>query len=347
MVEFSLIYFLADDTVEIFSVPSNVNTSKDQCSRLLQRSKLPKKFGFKAVGSLTEDGENAYYHWSDLCIGLEMNVYARNIRVVDADSMTRSFYEHYNIPLTPKMDELQASVASHKREIPPSTGFGSEEDSLRSCQGPLQPGPPRVKKLGENKILTFLCTLISGGADALLRRFVLTFFVQDQTLKIEEKPVRNSGYSGGVFLSRRFIQHDNGETLCEKHLHVGAVVPVFKHVFRLLETDEVTLKWMEDKCLPQGTFVLICEKLRGVGGLISDALGGQLASSFKAKEERTGVVSKGTFKNVLGSYGLVRDEGGFISEHEIITIMRAIGDKKNYLDYNLFIEQLISNTNEL
>jgi hypothetical protein len=114
MVEFSLVYFLADDTVEIFSVPSNINASKDQCSRLLQRSKLPKKFGFKAVGNTIEDGDNAYYHWSDLCIGLGMNVYARNLRVVDADSMTRAFYENYNLPLTPKMDEQQASVGSHK-----------------------------------------------------------------------------------------------------------------------------------------------------------------------------------------------------------------------------------------
>ena len=48
--EYSLVYYLADDTIEIFSVSSLNSGSKDQFSRLLQRSKLPKQFEFQQVG---------------------------------------------------------------------------------------------------------------------------------------------------------------------------------------------------------------------------------------------------------------------------------------------------------
>ena len=343
MVEFSLVYFLADDTVEIFSAPSSANQSKEQFSRLLQRSKLPKKFGFQSIGNHAENSGSSFYHWSDLFIGLEMDVYARCLRIVDADYVTREFFEGFDIPLAARMEQEEPIAAYHEREIPPSTGFGSEEDSLRSCQGPLLPGPPRIKKLGENRVLTYLCTLESGGPDACNRRFVMTYFVQDQTIKIEEKPIRNSGFVGGVFLSRRVIQYEGEDILCEKYMHVGALVTVFKHQFRLLETDEVTLKWMEDKGVPVATFACIIDKLRCDELLLQDAHNGQLAAAFKENSNESGVmISKDVLTAVFQSYNLLGDSVNNISEHEIIAIVRSVGDRKNCLNYSLLIDQIIS-----
>ena len=176
--EYSLVYYLADDTIEIFSVSSLNSGSKDQFSRLLQRSKLPKQFAFQQVGDHYDTATSAFYNWTDLLIGLEINVYARQLRIIDADSLTRSFYANYHRPLGTKEDVEQAPPVFHEREVPPSTGFGSEEDSMRSCQGPLLPGPPRIKKLGENKVLTFRAALLSGGPDDSRRRFVLSYYLQ-------------------------------------------------------------------------------------------------------------------------------------------------------------------------
>jgi hypothetical protein len=61
------------------------------------------------------------------------------------------------------------------REIPPPTGFGSEEDSIRSCQGSLLPNPPRAKKLGEDRKLCFFAKLVSGTVDDNMRRYVSMF----------------------------------------------------------------------------------------------------------------------------------------------------------------------------
>lgn len=347
MVEFSLVYFLADDTVEIFSVPTNVNSNKDQFSRLLKRSKLPKRFGFKGIGNHIEPEASSYYHWSDLFIGLEMDVYARSLRIIDADTLTKSFYENYDMPLSAKIEERQVQTAYYEREIPPSTGFGSEEDSLRSCSGPLQPGAPRIKKLGENRVLTFLGSLVSGGSDDVNRRFVLTYYVQDQTFKIEEKQIRNSGFVGGVFLSRRQIKNQEGELMCERHLSVGRVLTVFKHQFLLLETDEVTMRWMEDKMLPQASFFFVLDKLRSNDTFILHAFNGKLEERFSNQGGVDGKASKKCLISVLDSYGLLGYGVATISEHNILVIMRNVGDKKDLLNYLLFIEHITSPSSDL
>ena len=99
------------------------------------------------------------------------------------------------MPLGEGIFEEVAPVIIQKREIPPPTGFGSEEDSMRSVSGSLIPGPAPVKKLGENKILSFHASLLSGGIDDVDRRFVISYYVTDKTIKILEPPVRNSGFT--------------------------------------------------------------------------------------------------------------------------------------------------------
>lgn len=53
-----------------------------------------------------------------------------------------------------------------------------------SVAGSLMPGPPPTKKYGENKQLTFLASLLSGTVDDKDRRFVISFYVMDNTLKV-------------------------------------------------------------------------------------------------------------------------------------------------------------------
>lgn len=347
VVEFSLLYFLADDTVEIFSAANASNCSKEQFSRLLHRSKLPKKYDYQSIGNHTNKAmdEDYHYHWSDLYIDMVMDVYGRSLRVIDADDATRSYYADCNIPLSARVERKYEPVPVVEREVPPSTGFGSEEDSLRSCHGPLQPGAPRIKKLGENSNLTFLCTLESGGPDAAHRRFVLTYYLQDRTVKVEEKPIRNSGFVGGVFLSRRVIQNSEGELLTERQLYVGSLLGVFKHEFRLLETDEVTLRWMEDKGLPQSSFTTIIKMLRSDDTLMHDAENGNLALAFQSMGTRPDcLVTRDMLLEVLRTYCPLGPRMRPLYEHEMITIIRTIGDQKDSVNYRHFIQQIISPT---
>jgi len=342
--EFSFQYHLCDDTVEIFSIAAPNSGRDSTFSRLLKKSKLPKQL--TAMTLEPSETKPQYYHWTDIFIGLEMDVYARKLRFVDADVKTRQFYAQHGIPLDDAELPPEPVVVVYEREIPPHMGIGSEEDTLRSCNGPLLPGPVPAKKLGENKMLSYFASLLSGGPNDTNRRFVITFYVQDNTVKITEPPIRNSGFVGGVFLSRRSIKHESGEPLTYHHFFVGCKIRILKHRFLLLDSNDSTLKWMEDHNLPKASFYTIVDKLRLY--LASDAVDGTLSKLFEAQEEvkGSGRVDINGFRNVLNRYKLMGDSEDQISEHELITIIRGNGNKLPTFNYTKLVEQIIQPTDE-
>lgn len=341
-VQFSLVYYLSDDTIEIFSVPNAA--CKEQFSRLLKRSKLARAPTAQTVKPLGEAVDADCYNFRDFYIGMEIPVYARNLRIVDSDTQTREFYEENGLFLGPAEPAPVPVAVFHEREIPPPTAFGSEEDSLRSCQGSLLPGPPHQKKLGEDKKLSFFASLLSGGPDDLDRRFVITYYVQDGTLKVQEPPIRNSGFTGGVFLSRRAIKTESGDALTHRHLYIGCKLQILKHRFLLLDANESTLRWFEDHRLPRASFYDIIDKISPV--MINDAQSGRLAQAFKQVEDSPGRVTKEGLAVVLDRYRLRGDGDMDVSEHEILTIVRANGNKLPTFNYLKLIEQIIAPTDE-
>jgi EF-hand domain-containing protein 1 len=343
--EFSLIYYLSDDTLEINSIPSALTKEQNRL-KLLKRSKLPRDFhSTMTLGQRAPT--QAFFHWSDLYIGLELEVYARYLKVVDADAHTREFFLNQGLDLGPAILPPPPEVLIHHREVPPPTGFGSEEDSLRSVAGSLMPGPPPTKKYGENKTLSFLASLLSGTIDDKDRRFVISFYVADNTLKVVEPPMRNSGFTGGTFLSRRAIKKSNGDPLTYEDFYVGCKLRILMHQFLLLDTSEGTLRWMEDKGLPRSNFYAILDKIRP--HVLSDAQSGFLTIAFQEQEKSEygpGRVTKEGLKNVLTPYGLFGDSPEQLSEHELLTILRANGNQLPSFNYEKLIEQIINPTDE-
>eukprot|EP00981_Chlorochromonas_danica_P009524 scaffold2721_cov181-Ochromonas_danica.AAC.2 len=345
VLEYSLQYYLSDDTLEINSIPNSL-TKDGNRMKLLKRSKLPKDFHLNmTLGERPPSA--AFFHWTDLFIGLEVEVYARNLRIVDADGRTRDFYEEQGMPLGPPIVQPSPEVVVHQREVPPPTGFGSEEDSLRSVEGSLMPGPPPQKKYGENKTLVFLASLLSGTIDDKDRRFVISVYITDNTVKVVEPPMRNSGFSGGTFLSRRVIKKANGDTLTYEDFYVGCRLRVLMHEFLILNTSEGTLRWMEDKGLPRSSFYPILDKIRPA--VLSDAQNGFLSAAFQEVETPEGGPGNATIeglKAVLSRYDLINGRPNGISEHELMTIVRANGNKLPTFNYEKFIEQIIKPTDE-
>lgn len=343
VIEFSLTYHLADDMLEILSIPSPL-TKEQNRQKLLKKSKLPKNFHSTMTLGARGNREE-FFHWSDFYIGMELEVYGRNLQLVDADRSTRDFYEQQDMPLGGPIVLPQPEVVVHEREIPPPTGFGSEEDSLRSITGSLMPGPPPMKKLGENKVLSFLASLASGGIDDVERRFVITYYVQDNTLKIMEPPMRNSGFNGGCFLSRRSVKHVvTGENINERDFFVGRIIKILKHEFLLLDTNDTTLRWMEDKGFSQSNFYGIVDQVRPI--LRPPAMNGTLTQLFKqleTPEAGAGFATKETLFKVFDKFGLM---GELLSDHELRTILRANGNKNPTFNYAKLIEQIIRPTDE-
>lgn len=263
-------YFLADDTVEVQEV-AIPNSGRDPFPSLLKRQKLPKNFhevgmDLSRIGQ-GDDGKVIYYSPTDFRVGGYIQVYGRNLFICGADAFTKDFYKRYyglsddDFPRL-NMDDPEVPLASI--EPPPHNGFGSEEDSLASFLY-LMPKVPKAdfKKLIEldGVNLRFLAKFRPGsttpGATALYgggakvdqgRRFIVTYYLANDTFQVFEKFERNSGFVGGKFLERDRVRNParGGEWYRACDFYIGSSIIVNKFEFEVIDCDEYTAKFLRN-----------------------------------------------------------------------------------------------------
>lgn len=157
--------------------------------------------------------------------------------------------------------------------IPPHNGFGSEEDSLLSVYY-LDPSgkiheyvTDKFKR--DKHILRFNAKLISPVPSDEERKFVLSYFLRDEAIQIYEIADRNSGRLSCKFMERAKIKNPyTNKYYTEKDLQVGNTIYVNKYIFRLLEFDEYTKKYMRDNCeiFRDSDPSEVIERIRAAGG---------------------------------------------------------------------------------
>ena len=151
------------------------------------------------------------------------------------------------IPIKVKRNPPQRVI----HPIPPHNGFGSEEDSLLSVFYLNPAGKIHeyyTDKFKRDKhILRFNAKLISPVPSDEERRFILSYYVKDESIQIYEICDRNSGRVEGKFLERKKMKNPyTNRYYSEKDLMVGKTIYLNKYTFRLLECDEYTKKYMRD-----------------------------------------------------------------------------------------------------
>jgi len=121
------------------------------------------------------------------------------------------------------------NFARFDREFPPYNGWGSEEDSLCSCMG-LLPKPPKrdfIKFMEKDRrgldsnVLRFLAKMETTKPIDTDRRFIISYFLSDDTVLVFEPPVRNSGNVA--------IVSDIADVICacDIFMHKGSHFSVF------------------------------------------------------------------------------------------------------------------------
>ena len=247
---YSLEYYLEDDTVQIIEITER-NSGRDGFPVFYKRAKLPKQWLAEVEFPRRQGREmmqDPYYLWTDLVIGQNINVYGRDMLVVACDSSTRKF-------LTARGIEVKADMKMKKDddksveplEIPPYNGFGSEEDSLNSTKR-LVPKPLRkdFKKFMNNdgNVLRFKANIVSSFPEDRDRKFIIAFFLADDTQSIFEPPQRNSGIVGGKFLERgKYKNAETGKYFTPSDLEVGKVVRFNAFRFEIVHADEYTTQY--------------------------------------------------------------------------------------------------------
>lgn len=372
---FKLHYYLADDTIEILEkLPPNCG--RDSNSTFLSRQKLPKEIinlgkpGDKptrtvlnVIGNFFDGGRYIldnlktgainvnYYQDGDLMINRIVNVFGRKMLITDCDEFTKNYYANkYGVanfePV--QYDKVEYGGRRLERTNPPYNGFGSEEDSLASCNKMI-PEPPKkdfVKWIQydrnglESNILRYLAKLNVKDPIQAERRFVISFFPSDDSILVHEPPIKNSGVSGGKFLERMKIKKPNHppystelpEYFSASDFFVGARLLLNQFDFTILDADEYCFKFMENNkdMFPYSNLQAVKRKV--AHSLQPDQLAALESALRHADSYNAGVVSYRAFMNAACS-----TLGNSLNEQEIITLARAyaLETRKDYDDQSV------------
>ena len=98
-----------------------------------------------------------------------------------------------------------------------------------------------------------------------IRKTDLLYYLEDDTIQINEPIVPNSGMMQGTFLRRQKVQNKNGECLNFEDFAIGKSVEIYSRDFYIYDCDECTRKWYniqnmdlnESEDLPEDEFTYI------------------------------------------------------------------------------------------
>jgi len=241
-------YFLADDTFEIREVHFP-NSGRDQFPLLLKRQKLPRKF------EIGQPGQNpkitSYIKAEDIEADRPLHAFGRDFELLGVDLYTQQYYQQNFGKVFELGETEQPRVPSSKGVIvPPHNGFGDEEDSLGYVFKlvPKQPKKDYFKYVdNDHKILRYTAKLNTKVPEDIERRFIVSFYLSDDTVSVFEPANKNSGIVEGKFLERRKYKNvdKNMEFITPTDFPLGGDVKINGYSFKILSCDEYTDNYLK------------------------------------------------------------------------------------------------------
>jgi len=115
----------------------------------------------------------------------------------------------------------------------------------------LKPKPPKkdyFKWVDNQMQLRFDAAMVTQKPEDVGRKFIITLFLNDDTVMVYEPQVRNSGIVSGKFLEKTKYKNklEAGRFFEPQDFLIGKLVEVNSYRFRVQEHDERTKKWFEE-----------------------------------------------------------------------------------------------------
>lgn len=339
--KFALSFFLSDGKVELVVQKTKpkfgaheATASYDEPRLLLKKSKLPKDWRRAKAGQPTE-----FYDAPDFHCGSVVDVFGRHFLLVKCDAFTKNFFREMGVTQreVPLMKEESEPLV---HEIPQlGDGFlpiGGPEDTLGTVYG--QPKyRPDIAKRTRNSQRTLRCKAIMLADNEIdaSREFMITYYMEDDTVQVFEDCKRNSGITGGNFLKRgKYINLLPSDAEEPRHfkptdIFIGNIVSFNGFEMQIIELDNLSLRFCEnypDEFPMNDTFRIIGSILNAVV-----RFGLDLRTVFRAADtKRVGSLSQDAFIEVLEANNLI-DE---LNDQELLTLLRRFkdGDQFHYTE---------------
>lgn len=335
-------YSLSDQLFEVVPIHQR-NSGRDRIPKSLKKTQIMKTVyegadddnmsttssltGAVSRQSLMSTGQGAAvvtrpWHWKDITIGTRLTIASMDVVIVDADEFTREFHKSKNRPIGKALAVVPEIHPVIEKMI--QTRIEPEEVDIWALPSkdnflPTQPPKDGAKmKMLQGVVLRFLAILQDPKPADVTRKFIIQVHLEDDTIQIREPPQRNSGHNGGIFLARGKIDNtDTGRYMFPQDIHVGGVISILSHKFIVVDSDEYTLKYMENTC-----------KLWAYSDLK------QVIMKIKEKEEavqRT-IVTTQNLANRTCTYdevdSLFKLAGLALVKQELLTLCRELDQKK-------------------
>ena len=134
--------------------------------------------------------------------------------------------------------------------IPPYNGFGDEVDSLGYVYK-LEPKKPKRDFFkyvdNDGKILRFTAKFNTQVPEDVDRRFIISYYLADDTISIFEPAQKNSGIVEGKFLERnKYKNRWNSENfITPSDIAIGGDVLINSYSFHVLSADDYTARYLD------------------------------------------------------------------------------------------------------
>jgi len=230
----------------------------------------------------------------------------------------------------------------------PGDGFlpiGSNEDSLGTVFG--MPKPKKdLKKLQRNHGRMIRCKTVLLSDDEIdsSREFLLTFYLEDDTIAMYEDVGRNSGIWGGNYLKRgRYLntlphgyeglndpyKDNTPRYIIAQDIYFGNILAFNGKEFQIIEMDSMSLQYCENS--PQDfpfmdTFQIIGNLLNVVTNRKLD-----LRPAFRSRDvTKVGYFDFNTFIEALDALQLTKG----LNDQQTLTLMRRFKDDDDKFIYD-------------
>jgi len=244
---FIIHYYLADDTIEIREI-NFANSGKHNFSLLLRRQKLPKEFSVGQPG--LDTNSERYLTEDEIKPGDPIIAFGRVFKITGVDEFTHKFYKSKFNEYFPIGDISESKPPDQvPLVIPEYNGFGDEEDTLGYVKK-LLPDKPKKDFFkyvdNDKKVLRFTARFNTQVPEDVDRRFIISYYLADDTLGIFEPAQKNSGIQEGKFLERRKYKnkHNGDKFIIPSDIVVGGDIVINSYSFHVLSTDDYTDKYL-------------------------------------------------------------------------------------------------------
>jgi len=329
-----LIYYLTDNTVETRLLRSS-KTDVDDATTAMKRCELPKNWR----DSNNKFFEPEYYTPQDMICGNVIDCFGRYFLLVSCDESSKKLsqaqgIEQKDVYIAP------ADVDTVKHAIPKLGEYflpiGTEEDTLRTVFHAPKPKKDIERQINNRgKILRGRAKMVTEDPIQKTREFLVTLYLEDDTVQIFEEQSFNSGLVTGMFLRRGKYLNDlppdgnKSRPFVCTDIFLGNVFETCGFTFRIYEVDSLSSLHCEDKPdeFPLFDFYRVAQSVVHIVRSLPEDL--RVTFTTRVDKSRVGWITKSSMLSVLEQLGITQN----LNDQEAQTLLRRVsedGDDKYY-----------------